>query len=222
MPSKPPIAPPSVVLSDFYPAESVLNSRNSYRKFGWLPADLLGSDFRTGGALTINGTLPVICSAAVCSARTNRIFDAAGVPNRMHQIIYQDESEYESILNNCRSRKQPVVFQHQHADKERPRELYWIDADLLGELNNKARLSEFVPEQYIPERTVLPVSELEKFLSVESARPLVLKGAAHMPSGGGQAVVIVRTDRDRELARDRLRIAEYFVAEKFLSIDENY
>lgn len=222
MPSKPRLVSPSFVLSDFYPAGSVLNSRKSYRNFGWLSADLLGSDFRTGGALTINGTLPVICSSAVCSARTNRIFDAAGVPNRMHQIIYQDESEHESILSNCRRLKQPVIFQHQHPENERPRELYWIDADLLGELNNKACLSEFVPEQYVPERKVLPVSELEKFLSVESARPLVLKGAAHMPSGGGQAVVIVRTERDLEQARDRLRIAEYFVAEKFLLIEENY
>ncbi|HSG72421.1 MAG TPA: hypothetical protein VLA12_18565, partial [Planctomycetaceae bacterium] len=175
-----------------------------------------------GGALTINGTLPVICSSAVVSERTNRIFEAAGHPPRTHQIIYQNESDYESILADCHQRKQRVIFQHQHAEEDRPRELYWIDPDLLGKLNNKACLSEFVPEAYVPERTVLPVSEWSAFLSAESTRPFVLKGAANMLSGGGQAVAIVRNDQDLENARDRLRIGEHFIAEEFLSIEENY
>ena len=222
MPNKPRLHPPEMTLSDFYPADCVFNTRSSFRSFGWLPGDLLGSDFRTGGALTINGTLPMICSAAVCSARTNRIFEAAGLPDRTHQIIFQNEAEYETVLADCQQRKQPVIFQHQHPEEEWPRELYWIDPDLLGQLNNKACLSEFVPEEYLPERTVLPVSELSTFLRFESTRPLVLKGAANMPSGGGQAVAIIRTDQDLEKARDSLSIGEQFVAEKFLSIEENY
>jgi glutathione synthase/RimK-type ligase-like ATP-grasp enzyme len=172
--------------------------------------------------LSINGTLPVICSSAVCSAHTNRIFDAAGHPDRTHKIVYASESDYESVLADCHRRKKPVIFQHQHPERERPRDLYWIDPDLLGQLNNKARLSEFVPERYVPERTVLPVSELPAFLDSSSMRPLVLKGAANMPDGGGQAVAILRTTPELDEARDRLEIGEQIVAEEFLSIEENY
>ncbi|MBD3672551.1 MAG: ATP-grasp domain-containing protein [Planctomycetaceae bacterium] len=220
---KPPrLPPPEFVLSDFYPANCVLNSRHSFQSFGWLTANLPGADFRTGAALTINGSLPVICSAGVCSPRTNYIFELAGLPENSHRIIYQNQSGFESLLDECQRRKQSVIFQHQFPEQERPRELYWIDPDLLGHLNNKAYLHEFVPEPYVPERTIFPVSELSTFLSVEATRPLVLKGGANLPTGGGISVCIIRTDQDLEKARERLQIGEQVVAERFLSIEKNY
>lgn len=218
----PRLPPPEFVLSDFYPANCVLNSRSSFQGSGWLTADLPGSDFRTGAALTINGTLPMICSAGVCSPRTNHIYEIAGLPKNSHHVLYQNQSEFESLLDDCQRRKQSVIFQHQFPEQERPRELYWIDPDLLGHLNNKAYLHEFVPESYVPERTVFPVSELSTFLRAEVTRPLVLKGGANLPTGGGISVFIVRTEQDLEKAQEGLQIGEQVVAEQFLSIEKNY
>ena len=218
----PHLRPPEFVLSDFYHSECIFNPRSSFQKFGWVTTDILGSDFPTGVPLPINGTLPVICSSAVCSSRSNRIFGAAGLPDFAHTITYNNESDFEAILAECYQRNKSVIFMHQHPEAERPRELYWIDPDLLGQLNNKARLSEFVPDQNLPERIVLPVSELPDILNSGFSCPLVLKGAANMPSGGGQAVAIVRTIQDLQLARTRLEIGEQIVAEEFLSIEENY
>lgn len=213
---------PEFLLSDFYPSNAVLNSRGSYQKFGWLPAEPLWCDFRTGYPVSINGTLPVICSSAVCSDRVKRLLNAAGHPESSYQLVYKDRSDYETVLDDCYREQKAVVFQFPHHQDERPREMYWIDPDLLGRLNNKAFLSELVPECHLPQRRVFDVREYEGLLHSELTLPLVLKAAGNKPSGGGYSVFFIQTVHDLERARPSLEIAESFVIEEFLSIKENY
>jgi hypothetical protein len=100
--------------------------------------------------------------------------------------------------------------------------MYWIDPDLLGRLNNKACLPEFVPEGYLPQRRVLDVREFASFLNSDLDLPLVLKAAGNKPSGGGYSVFFIQSVQDLEFARPSLEIADHFVTEEFLSIEENY
>lgn len=220
MADKPRLRPPEFLLSDFYEAGSVFNPRSSWRHSGRLATDLLANDFSTGAPLPIGGTLPVICSSAVCSDRGQRLLAAAGLPENGHTVTYGNEADYESILADCRRRKRPVIFQFPPFDGEYPRELYWIEPDLHRELNSNACLPEIVPEQYVPERTVLTPCELPAFLKSASTWPVVLKGATNGP--GGQAVAIIRTARELDQARSRLQFSEQIVAEEFLSIEDNY
>lgn len=209
-------------MSDFYDSDSVINARGSFRNSGRLTTDLLLSDFRTGTPLPISGTLPVICSSAVCSDRANRLFDAAGLPDATERIIFHNESDYESALADCRRRRKPVVFQGRHAGQQLPRELYWIDPELLRELNDEASLPRFVPTRNLPRRTVVSVRDLPAFLNSSLEKSFVLKGAANMPNDGGRTVVMICTARDLEKARVRLEAGGQIVAEEFLSIEERY
>lgn len=219
MQNKPRLRPPDFALSDFYRSDCVFNSRSSFRDFGGLSKDVPAADFSTGLPLHINGTLSVICSAAVCSSRTKRLFDASGIPDVTHTITYDSETDYESVLADCRRRQKPVIVQY---PETRPRSRYWIDPHLLEELNDKACLPEFVPAPYLPERTVLPVEELPKFLSRTSNWPCVLKGAANLPAGGGPGVAIIRTAQDLKTACDRPKFVDRIVAEEFLTIEDHY
>jgi len=167
MPNKPRLRPPEFALSAFYPADCVFNPRGSFQNCGRNGDRLLACDFQTGTPLPINGTLPVICSSAVCSDRTKPLFAAAGLPDFSHTILYDNESGYEALLAGCHRLKKPVIFQYPHPEQELPHELYWIDPDLFGKLNDNACLSEFVPEGYLSEHTCGGQIVAEEFLSIE-------------------------------------------------------
>ena len=55
---------PEFVLSDFYPSETILNPRSSYRGSDWSSPEQAQLDFLTGRPSSISGSLPMICSSA--------------------------------------------------------------------------------------------------------------------------------------------------------------
>jgi len=213
---------PALTLADIFGSDTIYNPRASERNCEWLPPGVVIRDSLTGGALTVAGSMPTICSRAVATPAALALFDAAGLPVCPHLITYGTEAEYAERLAEAGRDGRRLVFQHLHAPGEVPDALYWIPPRLLAYLNNKANLSHLAPAEHVPRRSVVEPAELPRLAELAARRPLVLKGAGPASSGGGRAVVIAHRPEDVWAGQPRLALGEQIVVEQYLEIERNY
>jgi hypothetical protein len=106
-----------------------------------------------------------------------------------------------------------------HRDDEIPPAASHAAPDLLRRFNDKGRMEDLVPADWLPRRRTIPVAALPhaEGLLAEDQR-VVLKAASERPSGGGHGVWICRTEAEIEAARQALTVEPRVVIEEFLDI----
>lgn len=215
---------PSRTLSDIFGDGVSFSARPPYsgRFFEW-PATATRLDSRTGNFLSIAGATTTVCARSAASPRGLALLEAAGAPSTPPLAIFDTEGDYQEILTAATRFGSHVAVQYLHSPDELSPDTCWIDPGLLSFLNNKGNLGVLVHVEHTPQRTVVPLDQLEDLeaLRPNRSRPLVLKGATDLHTGSGAAVVIARSGEDIRRARKRFQGCEAVVVEEFLPMERN-
>ncbi|OCA87723.1 hypothetical protein A8F94_07675 [Bacillus sp. FJAT-27225] len=213
---------PNVTLADIYGPEFILNPRTSYSGFGWVPTDNHDfDDFRTGAPLSIVGEMPMVANERVVTEESLKLMRLAGITEPSNLYVYNDENSIKSLINNCVEEGKKQVINQIYPPEEIPEKGYWIKPDLLSYLNNKASLSELVPEGHYPRRIAVKPTERER-VKMEWKLPFVLKTATDLPNGGGIDVALCQTEEDVNQAWEAFKESEQIVVEELVNIEKNY
>ena len=210
---------PALTLADLFGPGVAYTSRRSPSLRGWGPAADGVLDFQTGNQLTIAGRMPCIASAAVATPPALQLLADAGLPVEAELHLYRSPAEYIDLLHRVASRGLRLAAQRPHPPEELPPAASVVPADLLSDLNDKGRMEDLVPDEWLPPRRVLEISELpppEELLA--GGEPVVLKVATPLPSGGGHGVWVCCTPADVEAARGALSRERFVVVERFLRV----
>ncbi|MCA9261560.1 MAG: hypothetical protein KDA61_20225 [Planctomycetales bacterium] len=213
---------PAIALSDVFPTGLRYNPRCSFRPYGWVSDDPLYHARNTGGALSVAGTMPTIAAAGAVRGALRELFQLAGVNFSPNVAVFENQHEYESLLQSAVDQKQKLVFHQCHAPEEWPDNLYWIPRSLQARLNNKANLGELVPAIHIPQRHLVPVRDLPRFAASNCTYPWVVKGASDAVGGGGSAVAFVHNQSDWSAVSEQLGNVELAVVEQFIDAQDNF
>jgi hypothetical protein len=210
---------PALTLADLFGPGVVYTSRRSPTLLGWAPTAAGVVDYQTGNQLAIAGRMPYIASAGVVTPPAIALLADAGLPVEADLNVYRSPADYLDLLRRLSARGLRLATQRPHPAAEIPLATSLVRADLLCDLNDKGRMEDLVPADWLPPRRLIEVSKLppaEELLA--GGQPVVLKAATPLPSGGGHCVWVCRTTADVELARAALRHERLVVIEKFLRL----
>lgn len=209
----------ALTLADVFGPGRVFVPRPSFTPYHFLPPDNALLDSISGGQLTVAGNLPVVCAGAVATPWILDLLQTAGLDVSKRLILYQGPQDLAAIMRELGTRPRSVVVQHLLPPAELAADSYWIPAELLSFLNNKAHLDQLVPPRHRPRRQVVPLTELRR--SAVSL-PVVVKAATDLSSAAGQAVVICRQPGDVDRAAAQLANCHSVVLEEYLPIRSNH
>lgn len=212
---------PTFTLDDFFGSEIVYCQRISPTACTWLPFDEMSRDTMTGGALSVTGGLSHICSAAVSTPKAMQLLKDAGLPVPGKELLrYTDKEDYVRLLLELSRAGKKVASQYRHDASELPETNCWIQPSVLSYVNNKANLGALVEAGYLPQRAVIPFSELASYLS-NNPLPIVVKAATEEATGAGLDVVLCETAADVSRAKQVFGTCESVIVEEFLHIARN-
>ena len=217
----PPIRP-ALTLREVFGPDPVFNPRASFRRYGWIPHEASVLDPLTGGVLAVAGGTPTICSAGVATARGLDLLWEAGLPEVGNLLPYADEAEYYRRIGEVIAAGRPLVLQHVHRAPEIPSQSYWVARSVLAFLNNKGNLADLVPAEAVPPRQLVEPRELLALAARPSRLPLFVKAASDRTSGGGGAVILVRSPVDLFHAARKYAGCRHVVVEEFLEFKQNF
>jgi ATP-grasp domain len=167
------------------------------------------------GLLTsIVGEAPLFCSSGSWLPSGLDLLRTAGLPVPATAISYAGMESYEAALKRVVDGGATLALQHLHAPGEVPLPAHWIPPALVSELNDKANLSRFVPDEFCPPRRVVPIEAAEA-LELEPGNVIVVKGSTQRSTGAGGAVVIVRRQQQLKELSARLPGCNQVVIEEF-------
>ncbi|MDD2337664.1 MAG: ATP-grasp domain-containing protein [Geobacteraceae bacterium] len=212
---------PTFTLDDFFGSEIVYCQRISPTACTWLPFDDMRKDTMTGGALSITGDMPHICSAAVSTPAAMQLIKDAGLPVPGKDLLrYTDKEDYIRLLQVLSRTGKKVAAQYLHDESELPEANCWIQPSLISFVNNKANLKALVDDGYLPRRAIVPFAELTSYLS-RYPLPNVVKAVTEEPTGAGLDVIICETAADVSRAEKVFGVCAFVVVEEFLHIARN-
>lgn len=214
---------PRWTLSEVYGHDTVLNPLPSFDRPGYLSR--MGTERLTmfsAAKLSVAGGIPVICNTGVISDRTRTLYRTLGYEWPEAILEFDSPRSYQRLLKTLESGDQPVAFQYPHGPEEFDSARYWVDRDLLVDLNNKGNLARWVPPEHVPQRDVLPLAELTPDHPLARELPVVVKAATHEPTGSGAAVCACRTPEELEsIQADFFVEGETIVVESFIRMEQN-
>lgn len=211
---------PKYTIRDIY-GDVVVTVRPAHENNPWMPSENKLNALSARESLIAD--VPVLVHAATQSEKARQLFQLAGLHFQEQPYVYRSKEQYDEVLKMWEDKGKKVVLQYIHDKKTLDRDAYWMDADLLNYLNSKAYLSEIVPKQFIPKRTVVESNYLQKELK-KWTLPLVLKPGDDTPTAGGYGVQICHTDEQLEKAK-KLFMQEgskSVIIEKYVEELENY
>jgi hypothetical protein len=215
----PPALTPHPTLADVLGPGVAYVPRRSPNLHGWSPPAAGHIDFQTGLQLGVAGGVPYVVCAATVTAESLAVYAEAGVPVTTTLHVYRSSREYLELLSRLTGQGLHLASQRVHPDEEIPPGASFVAPSLLRSLNDKGRMEGIVPPEWLPSRRTITVAELPAGLSlVAHGRPVVLKAATELPSGGGHGVWICRTAEAVERARAALATERRVVVEEFLEI----
>jgi hypothetical protein len=177
------------------------------------------SDFQTGKQLAIAGRIPYVANAGVVTPPALALLEEAGLPVEAELHVYDSSDEYSDLLRWLTARGLRHAVQRPHPEDDVPSAAAVVRRDLQCDLNDKGRMEDLVPAAWLPLRRLLEVSEIPRAEDlIGGGRPIVMKAASRLPSGGGRCVWICRTAEDVEIARAALCRERFVVIEEFLRI----
>jgi len=209
---------PARTLADLFGPGVAYVSRRSPNLHGWSPTATGLVDFQTGNQMGIAGAIPYVVSAGVVTAPALALLAEGGIPVEADLHVYRSSSEYLEILRRLAAGGLRHATQRVHPEEEVPSAACLVRPELQRALNDKGRMEDLVPADWLPTRRVGKVSEIPPAERLLADGPVVLKASTPLPSGGGHCVWICRAPEDVEAARAALRSERLVVIEKFLRI----
>ncbi len=210
---------PSLTLAELFGPGVAYVPRRSPNLPGWGSTVAGAVDSQTGNQLATAGGMPVVASAGVVTPRALELLADAGLPIEADLHDYRSPAEYFDLIRRLPGRGLRLATQRVHPEQEIPAAASLVPPDLQRELNDKGRMADVVPAEWLAPRRVIDVARLppaDELLS--GGEPVVLKAATPLPSGGGYCVWICRAPAEVEAARAALRGERGVVIEKYLSI----
>ena len=205
-------------MADVFGPGVVYVPRRSPNLHGWSPPPSHG-ELQTGLQLGVAGGMPYVVSAATVTPAARAVYAEAGLPVNATIYEYRSTGEYLELLSRLINQGLRIAVQRVHPEDEIPPAASLVAPSLLRSLNHKGRMDDFVPAEWLPARRIFTISELPDGPSLVAAgRPVVLKAATEVPSGGGHGVWICRSAEDVERARVALTAEAGVVVEEFLRI----
>ncbi|EIT85724.1 hypothetical protein A374_07814 [Fictibacillus macauensis ZFHKF-1] len=212
---------PSLSFSDIYGTDVVYNPRPSFSHHKWIPDCPVKMDLLTGSQLAVLGSMPTICNVGVVSQRSLSLYNEAGLEIEAPRYEYTTENEYRALLASFAQKQKKAVVQHIHPEGELSFESYWIDPKLVQYLNNKANLSELVPQGDSPKRLTVQACDVIQ-AKKNFPFPFVLKAATNEANAAGFDVWICHDEEEFQRAHAKFAADEELVIEEYLNIEKNY
>lgn len=187
----------------------------------WLPKDPWVLDALTGAQLPLAGDTAVLCSAAVATPAGLQLLRDAGLRAGSNLLTFSSEADRIAQSRALARAGRRLIVQHRYPDEELAREAYWVDPELVSDLNNKGRLENWVSDAALPDRYVMPADQF----TAEANRienPVVIKAATRLSTGGGCDVMPCRDAGSLDRAVELFGQSEQVVIEEFLAIKSNY
>lgn len=211
---------PKYTIRDIY-GDVVFTARPAYEINPWMPnASKLNA---LSARESLIADVPVLVHAATQSDKARKLFQLAGLHFPEQPYVYHSKEQYDEVLEMWAEQGQKVVLQYIHDESTLDYDSYWMDAKLLNYLNSKAYLSEIVPKEFIPKRSVVTSDQLHKELK-KWTLPFVLKPGDDTPTAGGYGVQICHTEEQLEKAKKLFTQegAKSVIIEKYVKELENY
>lgn len=214
-----PTLAPSHTLAEVFGPDVAYVARRSPSSRGWYTSPPGHLDSQTGTLLALGGGIPYVVSAACVTPDALALLAEAGAPVNATLHTYRSEEEYLGLLRRLAAEGLRLGTQRPHPEAEVASASSVVDRSLLEDINDKGRMADYVPEEWLGPRVVYPIAELpaaEALLA--SGEPVVLKVASAFPTGGGNGVWICRTSADVERARTACASERGVVVEGYLRI----
>lgn len=211
-PSSP--ARPPVLLGDLYPSDVLFVPRFPWRVSMWAPTDPAVQDLGTAASFTIAGSLPLLCAR---SATSERLLDATGdlfPPPAPAVRRYFDEEEFRREIERATEEGLRLVVNHLHPPDQLDPSRYLIPRELLIRLNDKARLAELAPPEFLAPRIAVPASRI--VAEGEGRLPCAVKALSDLPVAGGIGVRFCRSRDDLVRAAEDLSSCDAILIEELL------
>lgn len=212
---------PVCTYDDVYGPGHVYLPRASAGSNQWLPKDPWVLDVLTGAQLPLAGTTPVLCSAAVATPAGLQLLRDAGLQPGSHLLTFSDEADRIAQSRELARAGRRLIVQHRYPDDELASEAYWVDPELVSDLNDKGRLADWVPEPMLPARQVIPATTFPA-TARRIRNPVVIKAATRLSTGGGCDVMPCRDAGSLNQAVALFAQSEQVVIEELLAIETNY
>jgi hypothetical protein len=210
---------PIITLAELFGPDVVYVPRRSPSLHGWSPMAPGFVDFQTGHQLPVAGGIPYVACAGVATPDIRAMYAHAGLPLEAELHLYRTASDYLELISRFRAARMRLAVQRVHPAAEVPDALGVVPLRLQQDLNDKGRMADFVPSNWLPARSVVEVKNLPPSSDLVGAGdPIVLKAASRVPNGGGHCVWICRTADDVECARRALAVESLVVVEEFLKL----
>ncbi len=176
-------------------------------------------DFQTGNQLAIAGAIPYVVSAGAVTSAALALLEDAGLPVDADLRTYFSIGDYRELLRRLSDEGLRYATQRPHSEEEVPPEAALVNLEVQRALNDKGRMEEIVPAEWLPRRRRAATADLERAAArFDGGGPIVIKAATPLPSGGGYAVWICRSPEDLAAARAALGREPHIVVEEFLAI----
>lgn len=211
-----PALKPFLTLSEILGPGHIHVPRPHDRASHWFPGGIPNLDSFSGISLPISGTMPVICSAGFTTPSALDLLALAGIALAGDRIEYR-AGEHEAAIAKAGPELR-LVFSHAYPPDDPATARSWIDPGLLTFLNNKANLTQLVPEGACPRRRVTNWAD---FVASPSPAPAVLKAVTEQSTGAGTAILIYRDAEDLPAAQTKFDGVETVVVEELLDIVAN-
>ena len=204
---------PLHTLRDLFKSGVIFAPRASLNHGGWMTHDANLLETMAGAYLLVRGSLPMLIHRDSFPSQYLALYDGLLELETGSLRSYADECDYQALLGEIIRKSESTVVQHRYPESELPASTCHVPPALLGLLNNKARLEEWVPAPWLlPRRVIFPT---QTGYEEPQTWPQVLKAAGSMTSGGGADVRICRNPDDWRRAVGDFAGAEALILEKY-------
>ncbi len=209
---------PALTLADVFGPGIVYVSRRSPSLPGWASTAPGYLDYQSGNQLSVAGRMSCVASAGVVTPPALALLADARLPVEADLHVYRSPDEYVALLRRLSATGLRLATQRPHTNEEVPPAALLVSPGLQRNLNDKGRMADVVPAAWLAPRRLLEISDLPPAKDLLAGRPVVLKAATPLPSGGGHCVWVCRTPTEVEAARAALSRERFVVVEEFLRI----
>jgi hypothetical protein len=151
---------PAPTLAEVFGSGVAYLPRRSPNLFGWSPPGPGQVDFLTGLHVGLAGGAPYVACAATVTPPALELRAEAGLPAAAQLFTYRHVEEYLPLVSRLIAQGYRLAPQRVHRDDEIPPAASHVAPDLLRQFNDKGRMEELVPADWLPRRRTIPVADL--------------------------------------------------------------
>ncbi|MAW80107.1 MAG: hypothetical protein CMI63_07695 [Parvularcula sp.] len=216
---------PRWFLSDFEPENCVYVTRADPDAAMWLPQVPCAIDWMACGPRTMLGTLGRFVLPAATTPVGAQLIEWTGLTDETRHVFYTASSDCLGEAEKLSREGAVLTCQHYLP--------HWPDYDirwrtppsLLADLNNKAKLADYVPQDLTPKRRIVARAALLEEIEKEKT-PFALKAGTPLSSGGAMAACVCATpDEARATVKTFLDVKDpdaSFVIETFYPFTQTW